>query len=422
LWGESRRMANEADDRNSAPPPPSPLPHAGKPPNVGLQPTDLGRGHPPGPAFRGRGEGEADLQWMRSALALARRGLGNVWPNPAVGCVLVRDGRVVGRGWTQPGGRPHAETEALRRAGAAARGATAYVSLEPCSHWGRTPPCAEALIGAGITRVLAAIEDPDPRVAGTGTGRLRAAGIAVEIGLGAAEATEINAGFLIHRRLGRPLVTLKLATSLDARIATSTGESRWISGPEARALSHKLRAEHDAVMVGTGTVVVDDPQLTCRLPGLEDRSPVRVVLDRQLRIPRGAQVFADAHRTATWVVTVRGCDPVLSERVRATGASLIEAVADHKGRIDLAAALHALGARGLTRLMVEGGGRLAAALLRARLVDRVVWIHAPLLIGADGVPAVAGFGVVALDDAPRFERMVSDTVGEDAITVFRVRE
>jgi diaminohydroxyphosphoribosylaminopyrimidine deaminase / 5-amino-6-(5-phosphoribosylamino)uracil reductase len=415
-------MASEAGDRRSAPPPPSPPPHAGEPPDVGLQPTDLVRGCPPGRAFRGWGGGEIDLRWMRAALVLARRGLGNVWPNPAVGCVLVRDSRVVGRGWTQPGGRPHAETEALRRAGAAARGATVYVSLEPCSHWGRTPPCAEALIEAGVGCVIAAIEDPDPRVAGAGIGRLRAAGIAVEIGLGAVEAAEINAGFFIHRRLGRPLVTLKLATSLDARIATRTGESRWISGPAARALSHKLRAEHDAIMVGTGTVIADDPQLTCRLPGLEDRSPVRVVLDRQLRIPPGARVFAEARSTPTWVVTVRDSDPVLRGRVRATGASLIEAAADHKGRIDLPAALQALGACGLTRLIVEGGGRLAAALLRARLVDRLVWIHAPLLIGADGVPALGAFGVVALDDAPRFERMASDTVGEDAVTVFRVRE
>ena len=216
----------------------------------------------------GNSDPETDLRWMRAAFALARRGLGNVWPNPAVGCVLVRDGRVVGRGWTQPGGRPHAETEALRRAGALARGATAYVSLEPCSHWGRTSPCADALIAAGVRRVVAALEDPDPRVSGSGIARLREAGIAVETGLGAAEAAEINAGFLTRQRLGRPLVTLKLATSLDGKIATATGESQWITGPSARAYAHKLRAEHDAIMVGTGTVLADDPQLTCRLPGL----------------------------------------------------------------------------------------------------------------------------------------------------------
>ncbi len=201
---------------------------------------------------------KADLRWMRAALVLARRGLGNVWPNPAVGCVLVSDGRVVGRGWTQPGGRPHAETEALRRAGTLARGATAYVSLEPCSHWGRTSPCANALIAAGVRRVVAALEDPDPRVSGSGITRLREAGIAVETVFGAAEAAEINAGFLTRQRLGRPLVTLKLATSLDGKIATAAGESQWITGVSARAYAHKLRAEHDAIMVGTGTVLTDD--------------------------------------------------------------------------------------------------------------------------------------------------------------------
>src|SRR6266705_1008472 len=219
-----------------------------------------------------------DEQAMRAALALARRGLGRVWPNPAVGCAIVKDGRVVGRGWTQPGGRPHAETEALARAGGAAHGATAYVTLEPCCHSGRTPPCADAL-------VVAALEDPDPRVVGGGLARLRAAGIAVEAGLCAAEAAEINAGFFQRVRLGRPLVTLKLATSLDGRIATASGESRWITGPAARERAHLLRVTHDAILVGTDTVLADNPQLTCRLPGLGHRSPVRIAIDRELRIP-----------------------------------------------------------------------------------------------------------------------------------------
>src|SRR5712691_553149 len=250
-----------------------------------------------------------DLSIMRAALALARRGLGNVWPNPAVGCVIARNSKVVGRGWTQPGGRPHAETEALARAGGAAQGATAYVTLEPCSHWGRTPPCADALIAAAVGRVVVAIEDSDPRVAGGGLARLRAAGIAVETGLGAADAAEINAGFLQRVRLGRPLVTLKLATSLDGRIATAAGESRWITGPAARDHAHLLRATHDAILVGTGTVLADDPQLTCRLPGLAGCSPVRVVLDRQLRIPPGADIIAEARQVPTWLVTLPAADP-----------------------------------------------------------------------------------------------------------------
>ncbi len=208
-----------------------------------------------------------DAAHMRAALALARRGLGRTWPNPAVGCVLVKEGRVVGRGWTQRGGRPHAEAEALRRAAGAAKGATAYVSLEPCSHHGKTPPCAEALIAAGISRAVIAMEDPDPRVAGRGLGALREAGIEVTPGIGEAEAREINEGFFLRLEKNRPLVTLKLAMTLDGRIATRTGESRWITGEPARARSHLLRAQHDGVMVGSGTVLADDPLLNVRLPG-----------------------------------------------------------------------------------------------------------------------------------------------------------
>jgi diaminohydroxyphosphoribosylaminopyrimidine deaminase / 5-amino-6-(5-phosphoribosylamino)uracil reductase len=365
---------------------------------------------------------ESDYRWMRSALALARRGLGQVWPNPAVGCVIVRDGRAIGRGWTQPGGRPHAESEALRRAAGATRGATAYVSLEPCSHWGQTPPCAEALIAAGITRVVAAVEDPDARVAGAGIGRLRAAGIAVATGIGAAEAAELNAGFFMRQRQGRPLVTLKLATSLDGRIATAAGESRWITGAAARAQTHKLRAEHDAIMVGTGTVLADNPQLTCRLPGLGQRSPVRVVLDRDLRIPPTARVIAEARDVPTWVLT--SCSTAATQRAALTARAvkIIDVPEDRLGAgLDLAAALEELGARGLTRVLVEGGARLAASLLRVGLVDRLVWHHAPLLIGADGVPALAPLRLLALTDAPRFEPIATDTVGDDVMTALRIR-
>ena len=346
------------------------------------------------------GERQVDVRWMRTALALARRGLGAVWPNPAVGCVIINQGRVVGRGWTQPGGRPHAETEALRRAGQAARGATAYVSLEPCCHWGRTPPCADALIDAGVRRVVVAVEDPDPRVAGNGIARLRAAGLVVDTGLGAEEAVEVNAGFLTRQRLGRPLVTLKLATSLDGRIATGSGESQWITGPPARARGHALRSADDAIMVGTETVLADDPQLTCRLPGLGQRSPVRVVLDRQLRIPRSAAVIADARQTPTWILTLRSADAARRTALLAAGATLIDVDPDSDERIDLVAALAALGEGGITRLLIEGGARLAAALLRARLVDRLAWFHAPLLIGGDGTSAVAALGLDRLADAP----------------------
>jgi diaminohydroxyphosphoribosylaminopyrimidine deaminase / 5-amino-6-(5-phosphoribosylamino)uracil reductase len=361
-----------------------------------------------------------DRSAMQAALALARRGLGAVWPNPAVGCVIVKEGRVVGRGWTQPGGRPHGETEALRRAGESARGATAYVSLEPCCHWGKTPPCVDALIAAGVRQVVVALEDPDPRVAGEGLRRLRAAGLEVETGLCAEEATEINAGFFCRLRLGRPLVTLKLATSVDGRIATRRGESKWITGPPARERAHALRAAHDAIMVGTGTVIADDPLLTCRLPGLSHRSPVRVVVDRHLRIPPTARLIGEARDVPTWVLTTSSADPARRRAMLDSGATVIDIDPDPAGAIGLAGALAALGERGITRLLVEGGGQLAAALARARLVDRLAWVHAPLLIGGDGVPAVAGFGLEVLADAPRFERLSTEAVGDDVLTVFRL--
>jgi diaminohydroxyphosphoribosylaminopyrimidine deaminase/5-amino-6-(5-phosphoribosylamino)uracil reductase len=342
---------------------------------------------------------------MRAALALARRGLGTTWPNPAVGCVIVKDGCVLGRGWTQPGGRPHAEAEALARAGAAARGGTAYVTLEPCCHEGRGPPCAQSLITAGVARVVAAIEDPFPGVAGDGFRLLRDAGVVVEVGLGAAEATEINAGFLQRVRTGRPGVTLKLAASLDGRIATASGESRWITGPAARDRAHALRASHDAILVGTGTVLADDPELTCRLPGLAGRSPLRVVLDRHLRLPATAKVFAPP----CWVLTLADEAPAL----RAREVEVVTVPDDLAGTLDI------LGGRGLTRILVEGGGRLAASLLKAGLVDRLVWMHAPMTIGGDGIPAIAALGLEELANAPRFELVSSEVAGGDAVETFR---
>ena len=272
---------------------------------------------------------------MAVALRLAERGLGSAWPNPAVGCVLVRDGRVVGRGWTQPGGRPHGEVEALRRAGDAALGATAYVSLEPCAHYGRTPPCTMALLQAGMRRVVAATVDPDPRVDGRGIEQLRQAGVEVSVGLCRAEAEAINAGFILRVRAGRPLVTLKLATSLDGRIATRSGESQWITGEQARARGHLLRASHDAIMIGSGTALADDPALTCRLPGLEDRSPVRIVLDGRLASPppAGSRPARTACRP--------GCSPARTPpraqaaALRARGVDAPEVGADAAGRLDL---------------------------------------------------------------------------------------
>jgi diaminohydroxyphosphoribosylaminopyrimidine deaminase/5-amino-6-(5-phosphoribosylamino)uracil reductase len=358
---------------------------------------------------------EADRAHMVAALSIARRGLGNTWPNPAVGCVLVHDGQVVGRGWTQPGGRPHAETEALARAGDQARGATAYVTLEPCSHWGRTPPCCDALIQAGIARVVVATGDPDPRVDGRGLQRLRDAGVIVELGLGGAEARAINAGFARRITKGLPLVTLKLATTLDGRIATAGGESQWITGPEARREAHAIRARHDAILVGSGTVLADDPELTPRLPGTARVPLARVVADARLRTPLDSKLVLTARQVPTWIATRTNQRPgVLAPYIEA-GVQILSIPRTRPG-LDLGALLGALAQRGVTRVMAEGGAGLAAALLRGGFVDRIAWFHAPGIMGGDGLPAVQPLPLAALSAMPRFRRVESRPVGADWLT------
>ena len=358
-----------------------------------------------------------DLNHMRAALALARRGLGSTWPNPSVGCVVAREGRVVGRGWTQPGGRPHAETEALARAGEAARDATAYVTLEPCSHWGRTPPCCDALIAAGVSRVVVAAGDPDPRVDGRGLRRLREAGITVEQGMLEAEARAVIAGFVRRITLGLPLVTLKLATSLDGRIATAGGESRWITCGAARRAAHGLRANHDAVLVGSGTVLADDPDLSCRIPGMARVPIARVVADTRLRTPLGARLVRTARAVPTWIATRTGQAPAALAPFLEAGVEVLP-VRAKEGGLDLAALLGALAQRGVTRVLAEGGAGIAAGLLRAGLVDRVAWFHAPGVMGGDGLPAVRPLPLTTLSAMPRFRRVASRAVGEDWLTEF----
>jgi diaminohydroxyphosphoribosylaminopyrimidine deaminase/5-amino-6-(5-phosphoribosylamino)uracil reductase len=359
-----------------------------------------------------------DLLHMRAALALARRGLGNAWPNPAVGCVLVKDGRVIGRGWTQPGGRPHAETEALRRAGDTARGATAYVTLEPCSHHGRTPPCCEALAGAGIARVVMAMRDPDPRVNGRGLAMLRGAGIVVEEGLLEAEARALNAGFFRRIQAGMPVVTLKLASTLDGRIATATGESRWITGEAARREVHALRARHDAILVGSGTVLADDPDLTCRIPGMERVPMLRVVADARLRTSPSARLVQSAGVAPVLVITAPGHPPAAQAPFMEAGADIVTVPAHAAGGLDLPSLLRALGRRGVTRVLAEGGSGLAAALLRQGLVDRLVWFHAPAVMGGDGHPALEGLRLAALSAMPRFRRTAHRALGDDMLSEF----
>jgi diaminohydroxyphosphoribosylaminopyrimidine deaminase/5-amino-6-(5-phosphoribosylamino)uracil reductase len=361
---------------------------------------------------------ERDAGFMALALRLAERGLGSTWPNPTVGCVVVKHGRLVGRGWTQPGGRPHAETEALRRAGAEALGATVYVSLEPCAHYGRTPPCTMALIQAGVRRVVVATLCPDRRVDGQGIAQLRQAGVEVGFGLMQAEAEVLNAGFFLKERASRPLVTLKLATSQDGRIATRTGASQWLTGEQARARGHWLRATHDAIMIGSGTALADDPALTCRLPGLEHRSPVRVVLDRRLRLPPKSRLAVTARDVPTWVVTRQPVEPERAEALRAQGVELIELTTDDDG--GPGAALVALAGRGVTRVLVEGGARLATSLLRARLVDRVAWFQSPLLLGGDGLAAVGELERETIAGAIRLARVQSQTLAQDTLQSYIV--
>ena len=359
-----------------------------------------------------------DISHMRAALALARRGLGNAWPNPAVGCVIVNAGRVVGRAVTAPGGRPHAETAALAMAGEAAREATAYVTLEPCCHWGRTPPCTDALIEAGVARVVIAARDCDPRVNGAGITRLREAGIVVDEGLLSAEADDVTAGFFTRLRLGRPLVTLKLASTLDGRIATRRGESQWITGEAARRAGHALRGRHDAVLAGVGTVLADNPDLTCRIPGYKPVPMVRVVADSHLRTPLTCRLVATARLHPTWILARNGADPARRTALVEAGVEVVEVSAGAMG-VDLGDGLAALAERGITRLLVEGGAQIAAALLRADLVDRISWFHAPGIMGGDGWPAAQAFGVEKLAGMPHFVRDGVVAVGTDVMTELR---
>lgn len=348
---------------------------------------------------------------MALALSLGRRGQGLCWPNPAVGCVVVQGDRIVGRGWTQPGGRPHAETVALAQAGALAKGATAYVTLEPCSHQGKTPPCAQALIDAGIARVVAAIEDSDPRVSGQGFEHLRWAGIAVKTGVLAEQAARDHAGFFLKTEQGRPLLTLKLACSFDGRIATATGQSKWITGPEARRAVHAMRARHDAVMVGAGTARADDPSLTVRDLGVEQQ-PVRVVISRHLDLPLLSQLARTAKDVPLWLCHGHSADIERLKAWEGLGARLLPC-ALRGTQLDAVDILQQLGQAGLTRVFCEGGGALAASLLANDLVDELIGFTAGLGIGAEGLPMIGALGLNSLEQAPRFQLIETRQVGQD---------
>lgn len=352
-----------------------------------------------------------DIRFMSLALSLGRRGMGQTAPNPAVGCVVVKDGRVVGRGWTQPGGRPHAETEALAQAGAAARGATAYVTLEPCAHQGQTPPCANALADAGVARVVVATQDSDARVDGAGIAILRDADIAVTVGVCEARAQEDHVGFFLRTEQGRPFVTLKLASSFDGRIATGTGESQWITGPQARRQVHAMRARHDAVMVGGGTARHDDPSLTVR--GFGDvQQPARVVVSRRLDLPLMSVLARTAKDIPVILCHGQDADTMLQNTWRDLGATLLPCGISGS-QLDPRDVLQQLGSHGLTRVFCEGGGALAASLIEADLVDELVGFTAGLVIGAEGLPNIGALGVETLSAAQRYGLKSASRVGND---------
>jgi diaminohydroxyphosphoribosylaminopyrimidine deaminase / 5-amino-6-(5-phosphoribosylamino)uracil reductase len=359
----------------------------------------------------------ADRRFMQLALALGRRGLGRTHPNPAVGAVAVKDGVIVGRGWTQPGGRPHAEPVALAQAGEAARGATLYVTLEPCSHVGKSPPCADAIIAAGIARVVSAIGDPNPQVAGQGHAKLRAAGIAVDVGLEAEEAARAHAGHFRRVRDKRPHVILKLAVSADDKIAGAGSKTVAITGEAANARTHLLRAQCDAILIGIGTVLADDPLLTCRLPGMEARSPVRIVLDRSLRVPTKSRLVHSARSTPLWVATSNLAEAPAAAMLGAAGAQVIR-VASTSAGLDLAAVLHTLAERGITRLLVDGGARIASSFVAADLADEFWLLRGPEAIGAGGVAALGALSLSTITRSQAFRVRASESLGSDILTTY----
>ncbi len=364
----------------------------------------------------------ADRRFMAMALALGRRNLGNTWPNPAVGAVIVADRPggpvVVGRGWTAKGGRPHGEARAVEAAGAQADGATCYVTLEPCAHYGRGIPCADLLIAAGVSRVVAAVEDPDPRVAGKGFRKLAEAGVTVDIGLCGDAARRAHAGHFSRVLTGRPHVQLKLAVSADGMIGRRGTGNLPITGADARARVHMMRAEADAILVGIGTALADDPELSCRLDGLEDRSPVRVVVDGAARLPLGSRLVATAREIPLWIIVDDRADAECCRALEDAGAGIIVVGRDARRQTLLAEGLAALAERGITRMMVEGGARIAEALMGGDLIDEIALFSGRFEVGADGLPAFHGAGPEAIDDSGRFAAVEQAELGGDRLTTY----
>jgi diaminohydroxyphosphoribosylaminopyrimidine deaminase / 5-amino-6-(5-phosphoribosylamino)uracil reductase len=352
---------------------------------------------------------QTDLWFMHRALALAAQALGRTSPNPAVGCVIVKGGRVVGSAATASGGRPHAEPQALQAAGRRAAGATAYVTFEPCAHFGQTPPCAETLIEAGIKRAVIGCLDPYPPVRGRGVAKLRRAGVEVEVGLLGAQCRRLNEGFITRVTRRRPFMLLKMAISLDGRIAAPRPNSGWISSAQSRELSHRWRNECDAVIVGAGTVIADNPRLTCRLNG--GRDPVRVVVDAALRSAPDALIYRQRSSAATLLVTVEANLKRARERYGRRNVEVI-AVREGPGGVDIGALMRELGARGWCKVLLEGGAHLAATALRAKVVDRVAFFIAPKILGG-GTPAIEGLALSKVSDAIELANLSARSIGSD---------
>ena len=340
-------------------------------------------------------------QFMQHALNLGKRGQGRTWPNPSVGCVIVNNNRIVGRGWTQDGGSPHAETVALEHAGDAALNAIVYVTLEPCAHHGKTSPCADRLIAAGIRRVVSAIEDPDPRVSGKGHRLLENTGIDVTSGCLSEAASRQHRGFILRKTKKRPAVTLKLAKSIDGKVATRTGQSKWITGKSARKLVHILRSSHDAIMVGIGTVLADDPKLNVRIDGIS-QTPVRVIVDSSLKTPVIGQLAKSASDIPLWIChsAIDQADQYNLQQNKTI--KTLECSSTQNGQVDLSDALEKIACRGINTLFCEGGSKIAASLLKANLVDTIYSFTSGLIMGKDGISSIGPLGIDLIPDTQRF--------------------
>lgn len=361
-----------------------------------------------------------DESFMRLALVMARRGLGRTWPNPSVGAILVREDeqQVIARGWTMPGGRPHAEAVALEKAGDAAKGATMYVTLEPCSHHGGTPPCADAIISAEVFRVVCGTADCDSRVSGQGLARLRDSGVAVVDGVLEEDARLVTRGHLLRTAEGRPEITLKVATGSDGHIAPGDGAPVWVTGDQARARAHLMRARSDAILVGRGTIETDNPELTCRLPGMADRSPVRVVLDSALSLRDTAKIMNKAPEVPVWICCTEDVPTHRRALLEGAGAEILPVAASEDGRLDVVSVARSLARKGITRLLVEGGPNIWRSFLAAGLVDRVVIFRGSKPVGGGGLMPFVISGVERIEDRGEFVECERRKLGNDEMSVF----